>query len=224
MSHILCPSCCELIPASARHCRHCRELLRDFRECPECRERVRAEAGTCRFCGFRLSRAAPPPLPPAASLPTQRVAPSPASALAPAPAVPAPVAAPDEDYTVGATSLGGLFAQRSISALIAPAELRLNAGVVTLRRYYGMGGSSTTERIPVSRIRDVRVARGALSGSLRIEDVGGGPALELGGLRKEEAAAMAELLKRAVGRAVRPSSPAPLVPPSAPGSESRRVV
>ncbi len=116
------------------------------------------------------------------------------------------------DYTVGATPLGGFLSDRSVSALIRPAELRLAQNVITIRRWSRLGASSTVEHLPVSKVAMVRLVRGIFSSGILLEPATLGPALVIFGLRAAEARAMVSLLEQAVAVARRNASPAPSSP------------
>lgn len=146
---------------------------------------------------------------------------SPSAAVAPASGVGGEAGAPVSDcgdYTIGATLLGGLLGERSVSSLFAPPELRLTGGAVTLTRWSSLGLRREVERLPVARIGAVDLERGSAWSRLLILPLGHGPVLELGGLRHEEARAMADLIEKAVAEAKkRPAPPgARPLPPATP--------
>lgn len=177
-SHALCPSCTELVPASALRCRHCRELLHDFRECPDCRERVRAEARVCRYCGLRFGRSAPPPLPPA--VPAQSVRAEPA--------------------VLGATPLGAFLGGEGISALVAPPEIFLENTRLVLGRWSWFGLQKSEREVALERLRSVHLRRGLFWSRLVCTIDGEWDELEIAGLRHTEAAAAQRVLEEIVGR------------------------
>lgn len=102
-------------------------------------------------------------------------------------------------YTVGATPLGGLFCNRSVTGLVLPAEFHVTSNDIELRYWSLLGLRAFEQRTPLSRVASVRLVMGIFWGSILVETIGGPEAeIEIRGLRKGEARDMVGLIEERV--------------------------
>jgi hypothetical protein len=186
-----CTSCGATIPPGAERCASCGELAKNFKQCPECYERVKLQAARCRFCKFEFPLSEPAQTANLNSVLTGFDSGDTTS----------PADFGDIDFTICATSLGGLFCNHSLTAVVRPPEMRVTDREINLKSWSVFGLRSIEQKIPTSRITSVRLVLGVQWGAIVVETFGGGMAdYEICGLKKREARDMADVLEKYVLR------------------------